>query len=272
MKDIECVEFLQWALPMLRMRWPGFRKVRRQVCKRIHKRLRQLKLGNTRAYRDFIESHPQENDILDGFCRITISRFYRDKGVFQCVENHVIPELANHILDRDQDALQILSAGCSSGEEPYSLALMWDFKLQVRFPKIHLKLLATDADLQMLNRAEKACYPATAIKDLPMSWRKTAFIRNDALFCLESKHKTNVRLVPHDIRTEIPYHPFHLILCRNLVFTYFNITLQREILQRLWNNLHPAGFLVIGIHENLPDGDEVFTTQDKKYRVFQKKM
>ena len=82
MTDDSCIGFLQWALPPLHMRWPGFRKVRGQVCKRIQKRLADLNLPDTNAYRTYLEQYPSEWDVLDGFCRITISSFYRDKEIF----------------------------------------------------------------------------------------------------------------------------------------------------------------------------------------------
>ncbi|HUS38260.1 MAG: hypothetical protein WBF93_12370 [Pirellulales bacterium] len=82
MKDAECVELLQWALPRLRMRWLGFRKVRRQVGKRVDRRLHQLGLDSVDQYRTYLAVHEGEWSVLNDCCRITISRFYRDRGVF----------------------------------------------------------------------------------------------------------------------------------------------------------------------------------------------
>jgi len=95
-KNTECVAFLQWALPQMRMRWPGFRKVRRQVCRRIGQRLRELGLPNLTAYRACLQRNPAEWQILDGACRITISRFYRDRGVFGSLEKTVLPGSVVH--------------------------------------------------------------------------------------------------------------------------------------------------------------------------------
>ena len=94
MKNAECVDFLQWALPRLGMRWPGFRKVRRQVCKRIDRRLRELGLPDLAAYRIRLGQDSTEWKFLDGACRITISRFYRDRGVFDALGANVLPALA----------------------------------------------------------------------------------------------------------------------------------------------------------------------------------
>lgn len=81
-RDAQWVSFLQWALPRLGLRWPGFRKVRRQVIKRIARRIEALQLGDLDSYRRYLETHEQEWLRLDDFCRITISRVYRDRRVF----------------------------------------------------------------------------------------------------------------------------------------------------------------------------------------------
>ncbi|MGD8595209.1 MAG: chemotaxis protein CheR, partial [Gammaproteobacteria bacterium] len=91
MNDNECVQFLQWALPQLHMRWPGFRKVRAQVCKRIDRRLRQLAIEDIHTYKTYLHEHKLEWRVLDELCRITISRFYRDKAMFGFLTEHVLP-------------------------------------------------------------------------------------------------------------------------------------------------------------------------------------
>ncbi len=87
--DADGVQFLQWCLSRLRLRWPGFRKVRRQVYKRLHRRLQELGLSSVAEYRSYLEEHPTEWAALDALCWIPISRFYRDKGVFQYVERRL---------------------------------------------------------------------------------------------------------------------------------------------------------------------------------------
>jgi chemotaxis protein methyltransferase CheR len=91
--EIQWVEFLQWALPRLGLRWPGFRKVRRQVIRRIARRIEALQLGDLDHYRRYLEAHAEEWPRLDGCCRITISRFYRDRQVFDALAQAGLPEL-----------------------------------------------------------------------------------------------------------------------------------------------------------------------------------
>ncbi len=106
MNDEECVRFLQWALPKLHLRWAGFRKVRRQVCKRIDRRLSELELTDTDAYRLYLESHPIEWESLDSFTRITISRFYRDRYVFDFLKRETLPALASLAQLRSESELR----------------------------------------------------------------------------------------------------------------------------------------------------------------------
>ena len=105
MKDADCVALLQWALPRLRMRWAGFRKVRGQVCKRIRRRMGALGIDSVSAYRQYLERHDSEWDELDALCRISISRFYRDRGVFTFLQDTVLPELAAGVIERKSSAI-----------------------------------------------------------------------------------------------------------------------------------------------------------------------
>nr|NIV19534.1 chemotaxis protein CheR [Gammaproteobacteria bacterium] len=115
MKDQHCVQFLQWALPQLHMSWPGFRKVRRQVCKRIGRRMRELGLEAVEDYRAYLSHHASEWERLDAMCRITISRFYRDRGVFAALEKSELPALLQRLRARGGHRLRAWSAGCGSG-------------------------------------------------------------------------------------------------------------------------------------------------------------
>jgi len=144
MQDSDCVEFLQWALPRLHRRWPGFRKVRAQVCKRIDRRCKALGLAGPRAYRDYLEQHPAEWEPLDRLCPITISTFYRDKAVFDFLGTALLPHLAQDSQRLTARDLRALSIGCASGEEPYTLRLVWHFHVAPVIAKYRcLSLLPT---------------------------------------------------------------------------------------------------------------------------------
>ena len=253
MRDPFCTEFLQWALPRLGLRWPGFRKVRGQVCKRIQKRIRELNLPDAKAYSAYLEQHSEEWGVLEPLCRVTISRFYRDRGVFDTLGGEILPDLAETAQQNGKTVIRIWSAGCASGEEPYTLTLLWKFLLQDRYPDLTLDLLATDIDAALLERARRACYPASALKDLPRMWREKGFGQKENQFQLQPAFQMPVRFVKQDIRRQTPEGPFDLILCRNLVFTYYENELQVQVLRRIYEVLALQGVLVLGTHEVLPE-------------------
>jgi chemotaxis protein methyltransferase CheR len=270
MKDGECVQLLQWALPRLHMRWPGFRKVRAQVCKRIERRIRQLNIDGAAAYRRYLEENAAEWICLDGLTRITISRFYRDKAVFALLEQEVLPALAEEAITRHRDHLRVWSAGSASGEEPYTVALLWEFELQSSFPDLRLHIVATDMDRNMGLRAREACYRYGSIKDLPEAWRRDAFSEQDGCYRLKPRYRRNVEFLEQDIREQQPAGRFDLVLCRNFVFTYYDEELQRKILNRTRDILQDTGVLVLGMHEHLPEGTKNFSGWSDRLRIHRK--
>jgi chemotaxis protein methyltransferase CheR len=254
MNDQECARFLQDVLPSLHMRWPGFRKVHRQVCKRIQRRIAQLGLPGVRAYRAYLGTHQDEWRILDGFCRITVSRFYRDRRVFQCLESDVIPQVLRQLRRAGERTLKAWSAGCASPEEPDPLAVIWEFCFASLCPDIEIQILATDTDENMLHRARIACYPFGNLKDLPPLWREVAFLYSNERYCLKERYRAHVKIMDHDVRMGPPDGPYHLLLCRNLAFTYFDEKLQHETAMHLSASLRPSGALIIGAGEQLAPG------------------
>jgi chemotaxis protein methyltransferase CheR len=251
MQDDECVIFLQWALPRLDLAWPGFRKVRGQVCKRIKRRIRRLGIANFADYRARLEADPEEWPVLDGFCRITISRFWRDQSTFDVLRQVVLPEIAMRAAAERRNA-RIWSAGCASGEEPYTLKILWDLEISLKLPDVSLGIIATDLDEALLDRARRACYPAASLRELSPELAAQAFSEDNGCWCLRPAHRRGVQFLRQDVRKEAPPGRFDLVLCRNLAFTYFAFALQEAVLERIRASLKPGGFLVIGSHEHLP--------------------
>ncbi len=249
MTNADCTNFLQWALPQLSLRWSGFRRVRGQVCKRLSRRLTALGLKDLSEYRARLETDTREREVFDELCRISISRFYRDRGVWNCLEEELLPPLVAHAASRGEIRLRIWSAGCASGEEPYTLALM--FALGKVRTAIKPEIVATDADPHLLGRARRACFRPSSLRELPGAW-SAAFEQSESERCLKSAYRMSVRFLEQDIRRDQPDGRFDLIMCRNLVFTYFEPSLQAAIAGRLAEKLVPGGLLLLGSHESLP--------------------
>jgi chemotaxis protein methyltransferase CheR len=269
MKDTDCIAFRRWALPQLDLQWPGFRKVHRQVCKRLKRRMHELQLADFAAYRMRLEADPTEWRIFDGCCHITISRLFRERSVFEVLRKRVLPDLAARA-SRERRDVRVWSAGCASGEEPYTLKILWDLEIASSFPRVPFSILATDVDKEVLARARKGCFTPTSLREMPSQFIEGAFDRVGPLYCVKPRHREDIDFTIQDLRSEMPPHPFDLILCRYVAFTYFAVPLQRTVLARMVDRLQPGGYLVIGSDETLPDGARDLTSLADAPECFQK--
>lgn len=251
MRERDCVDLLQQLLPRLGLQWSGYRRVHGTVCKRIRRRIRALGLGDLDAYRRRVLADPAERVELDAMCRIPISRFGRDRAVFEALATRVLPMLAER---RPEGGIRCWSCSCASGEEPYSLQILW--RLQGGTTPVHTT--ATDADAGMLERAKAGCYGRGSLKELTTSEIARAFQTSGDLFCVRPEFRESITFLRQDVRAELPEGRFDLILCRNLVFTYFEPGLQRQVLRRIKTRLMPGGFLVLGHRERLPEAAHAF--------------
>lgn len=217
-----------------------------------------------------LETHREEWSQLDAACRISISRFFRDRFVFDYLAAEILPKLAERAAPRGETELRAWSIGCAAGEEVYGMTILWRLELQPRFPGLAFRVLGTDADQSQLARAETACYPGGSLKAVPLHWRQAAFQEHAGSFCLRPEFRAGVTLRHQDIRRELPQDErFHLVLCRNLAFTYFAEKVQRQIASALRERLPPGGILVLGQRERLPPGVVGFAQLAANLQIYQ---
>lgn len=257
MNDRDCIALLQWALPRMHLRWRGFSNLRGQVCKRIGRRMRELGLTDVGAYRALLERDADEWARLDSFCRVTISRFFRDRAVFGALGDVLLPELGEAAVAEGRP-LRIWSAGSSSGEEPYTVVLVLRFAVAPRLPDLRYEVIASEVDPVLLERAREASYPRGALRELPPEWTASAFEEaEDGELRLRDTYRDEVQFRHEDVRRSLPEGPFDVVLCRNVAFTYFDVELQERFLRDLLPRLRSGGLLVLGQHERLPEGADV---------------
>jgi chemotaxis protein methyltransferase CheR len=268
--DAGCVEFLQWALPRLGRRWDGYRKVRRQVCRRVWRRMGELGLDSLAEYRSLLERDPDEWPRLDAMTDITISRFYRDRAVYDFLRSEVLPTLIEQARKAGRSTVRVWSAGCANGEEPYTLTIIWELTQAPIARDIGLEILATDIKPAVLHRAAQARYPRSALRDLPEPLRKIAFSAEDDELVLLPRFRRGVKFAHHDIRSGPPGGPFDLVLCRYLAFTYFDDTGQCDMTRALASVIEPGGALVLGNREKPPSGEPDFTDWKARLHVFRR--
>lgn len=241
-------EFLKNSLPRLGLRWRRFRS--KSIRKRIIARLQVLGLHSLSEYHSYLLDNEEEQRQLTSLLTVTISRFWRNASLFEALENTWLPA----VLDRlpEGEPLRIWTAGCASGEEPYSLLILWQesFSSSGR----ELRLLASDSDKRCLKRSQQRRYPASSFREMPLHLRQKYCTNEGGTFSLPQDFPNRIQWVEHNLIWEPAFQSNHLIFCRNLVYTYFTDSLQSEITRGFHQSLGHKGLLVVGRKDRLPPG------------------
>jgi len=228
---------------------------------------------------DYLETIRADSDEADALLRsigINVSEFFRDSFMFETLENQTLPELLWKKTRDSVKELRIWSAGCASGEEPYSLAILLDRLLRGQMEEWHINIFATDISSEHISAAKTGIYDVERLTEVKLGildeyfnpagtdrYRVIDRIRNMIHFSREDL-TAKKRYVP----AESIYGSFDLISCRN-VLIYFNRQAQERILLKISRALCSGGYLVLGGSEWLrSDSAELFTRLDKHNRIF----
>jgi len=252
---MEYKEFLKITLPQLGLRWRRFR--RKSIRKRIIGRLQELKLHSWNQYSSHLLENEEERHHLTSILTVTISRFWRNGSLFEKLEKTWLPAVLSSM--PENEPLKIWSAGCASGEEPYSLLILWleSFAGSGR----ELRLLASDSDSHCLERAQQARYPASSFREMPLHLRQKYCTNEKGTFSLRHDLYQRIEWFEHNLIWEALPPNNNIIFCRNLVYTYLIDDLQQEITRRFHQALAPKGLLVVGRKDLLPPGTEGLFSQ-----------
>ncbi len=205
-----------------------------------------LGCSSIEEYLEALDENRAEQETLLFFLRITISRFFRDRKLWTSLADSVFP-----ILFEQDDALKIWCAGCSCGEEVYSLNILHQVHWATRSS---IEILATDTNDACLERAQKGIYQKSSLRELEPTILSSCFHpsihRNE--FAINQKFKKGITWKHHDFFSALPDRGFHAVFLRNNLLTYHSPGVQSVILESILQSLLPGGFLVIGAHEIPP--------------------
>jgi chemotaxis protein methyltransferase CheR len=247
-KPMEFDEFLKEVAPLFGLYWRPFQ--RRGVRRKIERRIVEIGFSNFEDYLLRVQKAPEEQSHLSKILTVTISRFFRDREVFDLLEHSIIPTIINN--KKEKDVFKIWSIGCTSGEEPYSFLLLWKEKFEKNFPQIHPTILATDIDENMLERAKEGRYKKSSLKEIPEEILRRFFKIENGFYILDRSIRESVEFKKHDIIHGELFSGMDIIFCRNLAFTYFSKECQMDVLKKISRSLGENGYFIIGKDESLP--------------------
>ena len=233
----------------------------------LHARIMKTKTETYAEYRYCLQADSKEFDLLMASFSINVTRFFRDKELFSTLEKKVLIDL----LKEKKNPVRIWSAGCCTGPEPYSLAMLIrgiEEKITIRKPLI----LATDVNMNFLREAKYGRYSSDYLKEVDQLKIQRYFKPIDeGNFQLVPEIRQMVTFQQHDLRTTPPANNFDLIMCRN-VLIYFSRAQSDEFFKRFLSVLKPNGYLVLGKCEILPQSiKDNFDVIDTKNRIYKRK-
>jgi two-component system, chemotaxis family, CheB/CheR fusion protein len=240
---------------------------RTSIQRRVAKRMSDLNIDRYEDYLDYLQLHGDEFAELFNTLLIKVTSFFRDGPTWEHLATSTLPQL---IASRPEDSpFRVWSAGCSSGEEAYTLAMVLARVMGEAEFRNRVKIYATDVDEEALDRARHATYAPRQVEDVPSDALERFFERTDQRYVLRKDLRRCVIFGRNDLIVDAPISRIDLLVCRNTLM-YFTAETQSQILRRFHFGLDDDGVLMLGKSEMLITHADLFAPIDLKWRMFRK--
>ena len=234
--------------------------------------VRRMSLSNSKDYQEYLaklRNDETERRLLTKDLLINVTDFFRDKEAFEILEKNIIPDILNNI-DKKED-IRVWVAGCASGEEAYSIAILLLEAIAEPRHKNRIKIFATDIDEYAIKIARKGMYPESIINKLPKKYIDKYFSlsENSHYYQIKNQVRNLISFAVQNVISDPPFNHMHLISCRNLLI-YLNKDIQEKVLNAFYFSLEGESCLFLGSSETLGNKKEYFKTVSKKWRIYKK--
>jgi two-component system CheB/CheR fusion protein len=240
---------------------------RASLTRRVDHRMAEVGAGNYAEYLEFLEVHTAEFTALFNTILINVTSFFRDPEAWEYLRAEILPTML--AATAPDSVIRVWSAGCASGEEAYTLAMILAEALGIDEFRQRVKIYATDVDEEGLNHARHATYDERQVRAVPAELLERYFEQVGGRFFFRKDLRRSIIFGRNDLVQDAPISKIDLLVCRNALM-YFNAETQSRILSRLHFALAPAGVLYLGKAEMLLSHTELFQPIDLKRRVFRK--
>lgn len=238
------------------------------ILRRVSVRMRLCKCKDFKEYYEYLTKNPSEYEKLENTLTVNVTEFWRDRTVYNELRN-VFEKI---VTDRTVRSIRIWSAGCSSGEEPYGLAVMIKELMEKHNQKfLRVLITATDLDKEILERAKEGTYISKQFKNMDQDVIDKYFDKlNDKEYQIKKEIKRMVQFKKHDLIKEGPMKDMNMVLCRNVII-YFEKDIQEKLFMKFHEALNDGGYLVLGKTEMLHgDSRNAFKPSNHRERIYQK--
>ena len=237
------------------------------IQRRIERRMNVHQIENLRQYLRFVLANPHELDALFQELLIGVTSFFRDPQAFEVLEQKVLPALVEG--KPEGATLRLWVAGCSTGEEAYSLAMLLKEYLTQKKLRLTVQIFASDLDNRAIEAARAGLYPVGIAGDLTPSRLQRFFTKEDSSYRVKKEIRDLVVFATHNILTDAPFTKLDLLSCRNLLI-YLDAQAQHKIMPLFHYALKPNGILFLGTSETVGEFEQLFTVIDRKWKLFKR--
>jgi two-component system CheB/CheR fusion protein len=242
---------------------------RASLVRRVRKRMGEVGIADFEEYQDYLEVHPQEFTELFNTILINVTSFFRDKPAWDYIADEIVPRILE--AKTPNATLRIWSAGCASGEEAYSIAMILAEALGLETFRRQVKIYATDVDEEELEQARRGSYGEQAIADVPEDLQERYFdiANHNDRHAFRQDLRRALIFGRHDLMHDAPISRLDALLCRNTLI-YFNREAQERIVARFHFALKDTGYVFLGRAETMLSHDNLFEAVNLKHRIFGK--
>ncbi|WP_161887890.1 chemotaxis protein CheB [Pontibacter russatus] len=237
------------------------------INRRIRKRMDYLGVGTLSEYLEYLHDNQSEIKQLCQEFFINVTKFFRDREAFELLEQEVIPKI---IAEKDEnEPVKVWVTACSTGEEVYSLAILFREAYERLGREPLVKLFATDIDKRAIAQASKGVYPAAIAGDVTEERLQRFFHFKGTRYTVSEEIRKLVIFAQHDLQKDPPFSRIDLITCRNMLI-YLNPALQQKVLSLFPYALNMQGYLLLGPSEHIGELKSVFSEENRKWKLFRK--
>lgn len=238
------------------------------VIRRIEKRMALNQVDKLETYLKYLQKNKEELRKLFDELLIGVTSFFRDKEAYDAVEEKIIPQIIKDKIDGD--TIRIWVAGCSTGEEAYSLAILFSEAINKQAKSLKLQIFASDLDERAINTARQGIYPETICTDVSPERLRRYFTAESNTYRITKDIRDKIIFSQHNLIKDPPFSKQDMVSCRNLLI-YLNIEAQKKVFAIFHYALNPEGILFLGSSESLGEYANLFEVIDRKQKLFKRK-
>lgn len=236
------------------------------INRRLAKRMTEKGFTNLREYYEYLQKSPEESAKLGTEFLINVTKFFRDQEAFEEIKNKIIPSIFSQ--KKEQELVKVWVVACSSGEEAYSMAILFhEYMDNIRNHDHNIKIFATDIDKDALQMASTGIYPESIANDISAERISRFFSKDGNQYRVVPSIRKMVVFAYHDITKDPPFSKLDLVTCRNMLI-YMNAKLQKHVLQTFQFALNSGGCLILGASENIGILKDSMKELSKKWKIY----